>query len=87
MVSVKETCRLTSFSRSHVYTLISQGKLVSKRVGGRRLVLLASIEALGDVNAAGAAAATAQTRSAGVAVRCGKPAIRRRTKVEATRDG
>ena len=45
-VTVDEACRMGGFGRTTAYGLIKQGKLKSVAIGRRRLVLLASLEAL-----------------------------------------
>jgi excisionase family DNA binding protein len=44
--SIKETCRQTSLSRATVYEKIKQGELETVKVGGRRLVKVASVRRL-----------------------------------------
>ena len=45
-------CRLSGLGRSKLYELMDQGVLRSAKVGGRRLILVASIRALGGEQAA-----------------------------------
>ena len=44
MVTLKEACQMLSLSRSSVYRLIDQGKLVPKKMGSRTLFLVTEIE-------------------------------------------
>jgi excisionase family DNA binding protein len=44
-LSVTDTCKATSLSRSRVYELIESKELPSLKVGGRRLILLRDLEA------------------------------------------
>ncbi|MEZ5842761.1 MAG: helix-turn-helix domain-containing protein [Hyphomicrobiaceae bacterium] len=44
--SVNDTCRLLGIGRTLVYQLLGSGALQSVRIGRRRLVLVASIDAL-----------------------------------------
>lgn len=60
--TVPETARLLGISRAGVYNLIHAGTVVSVKLGGRRLVRRADLEALlADLAAAPAPAATAPT--------------------------
>jgi excisionase family DNA binding protein len=45
-VTILEAARLTSLSRSIIYELLKEGKLISIRVGGRHLVDYGSIKEL-----------------------------------------
>ena len=45
-VTIDDTCRLIGLGRTKIYELIGQGKLRTKTIGRRRLVMYASIEAL-----------------------------------------
>ena len=47
-VSVCEACRLSGLGRTKLYELMASGRVLSTTVGRRRLVSVASIEALGD---------------------------------------
>ena len=42
-----EACKLASIGNTKLYELIADGDLVSRKVGGARLILVASIAALG----------------------------------------
>ena len=44
--SIRETERATNLSRATLYRLVASGKLKTVKVGGRRLVLVTSIDAL-----------------------------------------
>lgn len=45
-VSVADFCRLTSLKKTSAYQLIRENKVEVRRLGGRTLVLMRSIEAL-----------------------------------------
>ena len=45
LLSVAQTCESLSMGRSRIYELASTGELQTVRSGGRRLVVVASIEA------------------------------------------
>ena len=45
-VPVDDACTITGLSRSSIYDLIADGRLKSVMIGRRRLVLMRSIEAL-----------------------------------------
>ena len=45
-ITVDDTCRITGLGRTKIYELIGEGKLRTKTIGRRRLVMYASIEAL-----------------------------------------
>jgi excisionase family DNA binding protein len=45
-LSVQETARAVGVSRATVYRLIEQGRLVTLKIGARRLVPVAAIDAL-----------------------------------------
>ena len=45
-VTIDDTCRITGLGRTKIYELIGEGKLKTKTIGRRRLVIYASIEAL-----------------------------------------
>ena len=45
-VTVSEACELTRFGVTSIYAMIKTGKLQSIRVGGKRLILMPSIEDL-----------------------------------------
>lgn len=47
--SVAEACELTSLGRSKIYALISEGKLVTRKVGKRTLILASSLWELVDL--------------------------------------
>ena len=49
-VSVDEFCRLTSIGRTTAFALIRDKRLEVRRIGGRTLVLMRSIEALLELN-------------------------------------
>jgi len=42
--SIKEACELTSLKRTHVYKLISEGRLATRKVGSRRLIIASSLQ-------------------------------------------
>jgi excisionase family DNA binding protein len=44
--TIDDTCRITGLGKTSIYELIAQGKLKSVAIGRRRLVLMRSIEAL-----------------------------------------
>ena len=44
--TINDTCHITGLGRTKIYELIAAGDLKTVRVGGRRLVLCASIEEL-----------------------------------------
>ena len=44
--TVDDACRITGLGRTKIYELIGEGKLKTKTIGRRRLVIYASIEAL-----------------------------------------
>ena len=44
--TVDDACRITGLGRTKIYELIGEGKLRTKTIGRRRLVIYASIEAL-----------------------------------------
>jgi excisionase family DNA binding protein len=44
--TVDDACRVTGLGRTKIYQLISEGKLRTKKIGRRRLIMYASIEAL-----------------------------------------
>lgn len=47
--SIKEAVRFTSLSQSTVYRMIERGEIETVKLGGRRLVKIASLKrALGD---------------------------------------
>jgi hypothetical protein len=48
-VSIKEFCRLTSLGRTSAFKLASEGRIEVRRVSGRTLVLMRSIESLLDL--------------------------------------
>ena len=45
-ISVEEFCRLSSLGRTSAFKLLRDGLLERRRVGGRTLVLMRSVEAL-----------------------------------------
>ena len=45
-VPINEACRIVGIGRTLLYSLISKGQLATVTIGRRRLVLMASIEAL-----------------------------------------
>lgn len=45
-VSILEACRISGLGRTSIYELIREGRLASLTLKGRRLVLVASLEAL-----------------------------------------
>lgn len=45
-VSVREACRLIGVGNTTLWALIKEGRLKTTRIGRRRLVLFASLEAL-----------------------------------------
>jgi excisionase family DNA binding protein len=45
-VTVNEACRVTGISRSKLYLLIGEGRVKTKKIGARTLVIFASLEAL-----------------------------------------
>ena len=47
-VTVNEAIRLASIKRTRLYELLADGTLKSIKVGGKRLIAHASIEALGQ---------------------------------------
>jgi excisionase family DNA binding protein len=51
-VTIDNACRASGLGRTKVYELIQRGILRSTKVGGRRLVSVASIRALGEAQAA-----------------------------------
>jgi excisionase family DNA binding protein len=46
-VTVKEAARISGIQRTRLYELFAQGTIKSIKIGGKRLVSFASIEALG----------------------------------------
>ena len=42
--TINETVEITGLSRSAIYRLIQQGKLVKRRVNGRTLLLMSDLE-------------------------------------------
>ena len=44
--SIKEACHASSLSRTTIYALIGEGRLVARRVGGRRVIPAASLHEL-----------------------------------------
>ena len=44
--SIAEACELTSLGRTHLFKLISEGRLATRKIGGRRLVLASSLQEL-----------------------------------------
>ncbi|WP_324740122.1 helix-turn-helix domain-containing protein [Tsuneonella sp. CC-YZS046] len=44
--SVREACEATSLGRSSIYKLIANGKLETRKVGNRTLIMAASLNAL-----------------------------------------
>jgi hypothetical protein len=54
-VRPKEAARLGGFGLTRCYELLASGALASRRVGGMRLISVASIKALGGDDAAPAA--------------------------------
>ena len=44
--TIDVACRITGLGRTKIYELIGEGKLRTKTIGRRRLVMYASIEAL-----------------------------------------
>lgn len=44
--SVKEACQATSLGRSTLYSHIADGRLKTRLVGGRRVILADSLQAL-----------------------------------------
>lgn len=51
-LSIPEACAMSSLARSSIYRLISDGKLEARRVGGRRIILAASLRRLIEGDAA-----------------------------------
>ena len=45
-VTVNEACRITGISRSKLYLLIGKGRVKTKKIDSRTLVIFASLEAL-----------------------------------------
>jgi excisionase family DNA binding protein len=45
-LSIRETAQTSGLSRATIYRLIEQNKLVTLKIGARRLVLISSIDAL-----------------------------------------
>ena len=48
-ISVEEFCRLSSLGRTSTFKLLRDGLLERRRVGGRTLILMRSVEALLDL--------------------------------------
>lgn len=48
LVSINEAAKALNLGRTSVYTLISEGKLESRKMGRRRMVTTASIRRLVD---------------------------------------
>jgi excisionase family DNA binding protein len=46
LVSIKEACRLLGIGQTKVYELIAEGLLHTVMIGSRRLITMASIDAL-----------------------------------------
>ena len=44
--SIKEACKATSLGRTTLYSHISAGRLLARRVGGRTVIPAASLHAL-----------------------------------------
>ena len=44
--SIPEACAATSLGRSTIYTLIAEGRLQARKIGGRRVVLAESLQGL-----------------------------------------
>jgi excisionase family DNA binding protein len=49
-LSIRETARMCGLSRATLYRLIADGKLVTLKIGARRLVPVSAIDALLSVN-------------------------------------
>lgn len=47
-VSIAEACRITSLSKSSIYSLMAEGKIDYIKVGKRRLIVRASLEQLAE---------------------------------------
>lgn len=45
-VRINEACRLTGLGRTSIYALIASGRLESRSVGRRRLILVSSLREL-----------------------------------------
>lgn len=45
-VSIADSCHISSLGRTSIYDLLNSGKLESVKIGRRRLVKLASLQAL-----------------------------------------
>jgi hypothetical protein len=52
-ISVSKFCQLTSLGRTSTFKLIAQGKLETKSIGGRTLILWRSVEGLLGLNGSG----------------------------------
>lgn len=50
--SINEAARVTSFSRARIYQLINEGRLQSRKIGGRTIVPASSLRALIEGEAA-----------------------------------
>lgn len=48
LVSINEAARALNLGRTSVYKLIDEGKLETRKMGRRRLVIVASIRRLAD---------------------------------------
>jgi excisionase family DNA binding protein len=55
--TINEACRAIGLGRTKLYELISEGRVETTMIGRRRLVLVRSLLALVDENAAGGAVA------------------------------
>ena len=50
-VSVARACYLTSFGKVQMHEMIKEGVVISRKVGGKRLVLYRSLEHIGEGDA------------------------------------
>lgn len=55
LVSIKDACRILGIGQTKVYELIAEGLLQTVPIGSRRLITMASIDALIEGAAANAA--------------------------------
>ncbi len=44
--SIKEACRATSLGRTTIYALIAEQRIIARRIGGRTLIPVESLQAL-----------------------------------------